>query len=187
MKPNNDHPERKDLNMAARTGRVPFAEHLKSCDSCSTLFAALKWLGPETGRLEEPLPRDLVRRHKAIPLLVASLRPASTMTASRVFDTWASRPALAVRQATFGVERRVRFAVAQYEIELVANRQIQGWELAIRVYEDGAITSRFVLQTGRRKLPVGCGECFVWSSPRPPRKLDLLSPDLRIRLESLPW
>lgn len=187
MKPNKNHPEREELIMAARTGRVPFTDHLQDCDSCRSLFVALKWLGTEAGQPEWTLPNELLRRHKAIPLLVASLRPARSVTASRVFDTWTSRPALAVRQAFFGVERRVRFAVAQYEIELVANRQLEGWDLAVRVYESGAITGRFVLQTGRRKLPVGCGECFVWSSPRPPRRLDLLSPDLRIRLEKLLW
>ncbi len=187
MKPNNDHPEREDLIMAARTGQVPFAEHLQSCNSCRSLFDVLKWLGAESGQLESKLPSELLRRHKAIPLLVGSRRPARSVTASRVFDTWISRPALAVRQAAFGVERRVRFAVAPFEIEFVANRQLEGWDLAIRVYENGAITSRFVLQAGRRKLPVGCGECFVWSSLRPPRKLELLSPDLRISLEKLPW
>ena len=187
MKSNKDHPERDELIMAARTGQVPFTDHLRGCDPCRSLFEALKWLGAEAGRPEWTLPRELLRRHKAIPLLVASLRPTRSVTALRIFDTWTSRPALAVRQAAFGVERRVRFAVAQYEIELVANRQLGSWDLAARVYENGAITSGFVLQAGRRKLPIGCGECFVWSSPRPPRRLDLLSPDLRIRLERLLW
>ena len=173
--------------MAARTGRIPFADHLERCKPCRSLYEALKWLGNDAGRVEWAPPGDLVQRHKAIPLLVASRRPARAVRAPRVYDTWTQLPALAVRQAAFGVERRVRFAVAQFEIEFVANRQLEGWELAVRVYENGGVTRRFVLQTGRRKLLLGRGDCFVWTSRRAPRKLGLLSPDLRIDLEDLPW
>ncbi|UCC43375.1 MAG: hypothetical protein JSU65_09530 [Candidatus Zixiibacteriota bacterium] len=184
---NSTHPDKIQLIQALRTGRIPFQDHLKACENCRTLVGILKWSGAGVGPLAWEPSEAAVRRSKAIARIDQSRKPLKTLTGAIIFDSWKSQPALAVRQAPFGIERRIRFKLQQYTMEFVGIRQMTGWEFVARVYDGDAVTRQFVLQTGTRKLVVGSGDCFHWHSQQPPRRMRLLSKLLGIDLGSLQW
>jgi hypothetical protein len=162
------------------------ASHIKNCHECRTLVEILRWSLDESGGPFEP-PTELLRRQKAIPQLIASRHPAESLPARLVSDSWGDHPAVAVREAPFGVERRLRFRAVSYVVELVADRRLEGWDFVARVYDGEILTRQFILKVGRRKLVPGRGDCYFWSSKRPPQRLQLLSGELRIDLEKVKW
>lgn len=187
MKRNISHPDRNELIAAIKAGEDKFADHLSACDRCRSFWELLTWSGFGPGQVTWEPPDDLVLKHQAVPLVVASRRPARRVHGQLLLDTWSDRPALAVRLAATGVERRLRFEAGRYVVELVANFVESEWEFVARVYDDQAIAKNFVLKVGGRKISAGRGDCFFWNSKRPPRRLSLLSPDLQVDLEDLQW
>ncbi len=181
------HPSKADLIEAIRSGKGRLGGHLANCRQCRIAYEILEWSGADHGRVVWEPPTDLLRKHKAVPQLVASRHPARAVRGLAVTDSWDDRPAVAVRQAPFGIERRVRFEAGEYALEFVASRRLGGWDFVARVYESERPSRQFVLKVGSRKLPAGAGNCFMWRSPRPPQSLILLSSDLRIDLGRLEW
>ena len=160
---------------------------MKRCERCRTLYQLLKWTGAEKGELVWEPSEELVNRSKAIARIAQSRKPARTIVGNVEFDSWGSQPALAVRQASVGLERRIRFAAGDFIIEIVGARQDSGWDFVARVYEDGKATRQFILQAGKRKLYPNQADCFLWTSRQGPRQLRLLSEDLAINLKGLRW
>ena len=182
-----NHATRTDLIEIIRRGDGRAAEHLAKCRQCRIALDIMRWSGCGRGQVEWEPSSELVQQLKAVPLLARTRRPRKAVRAVPVMDSWSDRPAVAVRQAPFGVERRVRFEVGEYTLEFVASRNLDGWDCVARVYKEGRPARRFILKAGSRNISAGPGGCFIWSSAKPPRRLAALSPELQIDLERLEW
>ena len=199
MEKGNRHPDRAEMLAAIKLGTVPFADHLKSCESCRQLFEILsqfgEWeVGKDTGdpgreagdiRFEAPL--DSVYRHRAIARLIQSRRPERTIDGKVAFDSWADLPAVEVREAALEGERRLRLTADRYTLELIGDRRLDRWEFVARVYDRKKVSSEFILQIGRKKLHPCSQACFFWDAKRPPRRIQLLSPSLKIDFGEVRW
>ncbi len=187
MKLSSKHPDLNDMIEALRTGDRRFARHLAECERCRSVWHLLDWSGAGAGRLEYETPDELIGDLQTIPRILRSRSPRKNMSGRMVLDSWRDRPAPAVREAPSGVERRVRFAASHFIVELVAKCLSSNWEFVARVYDGDSTTGEFILKVGHHELPAGRGDCYYWTSARPPRRISLSSPDLRIDLEGLKW
>jgi hypothetical protein len=139
--------------------------------------------------IESEHPTDtLISRCARIPLLEESRHPAQSRRGFLVSDSWAGMPAVAIRDAATGLERRLRLSCEDLILDVVAERRPKGWDFFARVYERGQVVSRsYVLQVGRRKLVAGSRDIYAWDSPHPPRKIRLLSGEVEVDFDDIPW
>lgn len=183
----NRHPDREEIFEAIKSGANPFADHLAECETCAQLFEMLKLIGQPTDRpAHATLPGNLYDL-KGIALRDSSRRPKRSRHGKLIHDSWANIPPVQLRGSAYRSERRVRFEFNNVVLELVIERTAGMFELVARAYENGAPSTEYLLQVGRRKLIPENHGCFYWMSDTPPRKLTLWSPETRIELGSLAW
>ena len=187
MKTDDRHPGREEMIRAIRSGSISFKSHLKQCQACRQVFELL------SKRIKKPMiepvdpPMRSVYRHMAVPRMIESRHPARTMDGNVVFDSWSQLPIVQTRDSGYGVERRLRFRADRFTLEFVAEHQQGRWQFVARVYDGCTVTPEFILQVGKTKLVPEGHRCFFWSSTRPPRKIQLLSPSVKIVLDGLSW
>lgn len=182
------HPSREDLIRILKNGRNRFAAHLRECADCREMFEMLKATQAYREQVTETVSPDLVERCAAIPLVGQSARPRRMQPGRVQFDSWSTLPALALRSIDLGGERRLRLSAGAYTLELVAQRQPDHWEFWARVLRKGTEPiPLFVIQAGRRKIVAGAHSVFAWSDHHPPRKISLVSADLRIEFQPINW
>lgn len=182
-----NHPDRIRMLKAIKSGKVPFALHLKQCESCRILYDLLASHGAAASpKLERPS-RAAVRQSALIPKLVQSRKPARAVPGRVEFDSWAQLPAMQIRQAPSDLERRLRLTAQGYTLELVADRKGRNWEFVARVYNKEQVCTEFILQVGRLKLGPEAHDCYFWTAAKPPRRLQLLSPALKLDFGEISW
>jgi hypothetical protein len=172
---------------AARSGTVPFGEHLKVCPQCRELFAMMKDLPKKRLQRLEHADPEAVASFAAIPIVVESRRAAARLRGTVRFDSWQELPAANLRDVATAVERRVALEADGVVLELSAERRSGEWEFVGRVYIDGAPTREYVLKAGRRTVAPDRNGYFYFTSSRPPGMLQLLSPAATIAFEKLSW
>jgi hypothetical protein len=183
-----NHPDRDELLRAIVSGSIPFKSHLARCESCRTLFELLSLHHTKAADpFISPPPVGALYRQMAISRLAASRNPERSATGSVIFDSWQDLPAAQTRNVAPGLERRLRLQSEHYLLELVGDRQLREWDFVARVYDRAQVTRQFILQVGRRKLYPEVQDCFYWSSARPPGRIQLLSPSLRIDFGNIKW
>lgn len=178
---------KEQMMKAIETGSVPFDAHLKECRSCSEMFEFLSSIDILQRRPLETASEGLISRFSLIPVLVGSYQPGQTVTGAVKFDSWSQLPALAARDGAKGMERRMQLKAGQITLELVAEHRPEGWEFTARVYDKRKVNSDFVMKIGRKKISAGLQSCFFWSSEKPPRRIQLLSPKVLIDFGPLSW
>ena len=181
------HPDRSAMLKAIESGKGHLQAHFRSCQECRELYELLSAF--HIARSVDPvLPSDeAMVKHEGIALMAASRVSARTVRGQLVFDSWHDLPAMAVRDAAIGIERRLRFRAGRLVLEFVAERQPEGWEFTAKVYENGRAVSDYVLKVGGRKLLPSVRHCYNWSGSHPPREFQLLSPSLRVDIGKLGW
>ena len=187
MSARNNHPGRTALLKAIESGKGHLTAHLRHCRECRDLYELLSAF--HVARSIDPLlPSDeAMVKQEGIALIAASRSPARTVRGQVVFDSWRDLPAMDVRDAAIGIERRLRFRAGRIVLEFVAERQPEGWEFTAKVYENGRTASDYVLKVGGRKFLPSARHCYNWLAPYPPREIQLLSPSLRVDLDKLGW
>ena len=176
----NKHLEREEILDAVARGVKPFAGHLNECPACSSLYEALRHFRGVGGEAMEQPSERLLEKLSAIPQLVGS-RPARVKVRGRVvYDSWHDLPVAQVRDAGTVRERRLRLAHGAISLEIVAERQTEGWEFTARVYDGENITCKYILKVGRERLAPETHDCYYFKRPTLPKILTLLSPDLQI-------
>jgi hypothetical protein len=181
------HPDRDDLLRAVRTGEVSFRQHLAECESCRNVYGLLL-LDEHLGLLNvsTPFPREL-SKHANLPLLKSDWIPRRTDIGKSVHDSWTGLPVTVTRDSAMGLERSLRFSSGPISLELVADRTPEGWRFAARCYRSGVPSGEFVLKIGRQRIAPGLHDCYSWTALQPPKKIQLLSPSLRLVLDTGTW
>lgn len=128
-----------------------------------------------------------VDRYCNIPLLFEKRSCATPVWGRTIYDSWAERPAMALRDTADGFIRRLKLKAGNLVLEIVAERRDNVWEFVARVYDRKEVTNSYVLKVGNRKLLPQTGGFFVWSSRIVPRILNLESFETRIDFEKLSW
>jgi hypothetical protein len=184
---NQHHPDRDQIMRAVETGKVPFADHLKSCEACRDLYELARMYRDANG-FTWPTPSDRqIERHAALPFLIGNWTSENATEGRVSLDSWKDLPASAIRDSAQGLERRLRLAAGPVELELVGERTLGGWRFVARCYREGSVTGEFVLKVGRRRMQAGRYECFRWTSDQPPRSVQLLSPSLEVVFDNIKW
>lgn len=174
------HPDRDQMLKAVDSGRTPFRSHLEQCEPCRLLYQLLShFRGQAPASLESP-PARSIDRAAVIPVLVRPGAPVRTDVGRLIFDSWQHVPAAQLRDASRGLERRLRFSFRDITLEIVAERRPDSWEFSARVYRGDNPSCRFVLRAGRLRVLCDEHECFFWSGRHLPRKLTLLSSEHQI-------
>jgi hypothetical protein len=172
---------------ALRSGDVPFHRHLEKCEVCRRDLEFLRLSNHlEALDLVAPSPRAY-HRHGALPLSVSNWLPRRTETGKLARDSWTGLPATVTRDSAMGLERSLRFTSGPISLELVADRTPEGWRFAARCYRGSAPSGEFILKIGGKRIPPGLYDCYAWTSLQPPRKIQLLSPSLRLVFETGSW
>ncbi len=181
-----EHPERGEMLRAVRTGEVPFQTHLDECEQCRTMFELMA-VSQTVGDISRTrVSSDSASSSAILPLLIGNWMPRDLVRGTSVLDTWQSNPA-ALRDSACGMERRLRFAAGDISLELVVERRPEGYRFVARCYKGGRASSEFVLKIGKERLSPEFRGCYFWTSNRPPRKLQLLSPSTNIECDSILW
>jgi len=181
------HPDRDEILRAARSGKVPFEKHLGVCASCRSIYNFLL-LDESLALLDgsTPLPGAL-HRHSCLPLSASNWLPRQTKTGKSVHDSWTGLPVTVTRDSAMGLERGLRFTSGTISLELVADRTPEGWRFAARCYRGAVPSGEFILRIGKQRLSPGLHDCYTWTSSRPPHKIQLLSPSLRLVFDTGLW
>jgi len=179
-----DHPDRNAMLRALVEDEIPFREHLKICDSCRTVFEWLR-LSRQMKALELATPSpSTYLRHGNLPLFASDWVPRRSLAGQSVYDSWTHLPATITRDSAMGLARNLRYTAGEVTLELVADRTPEGWHFAARCYRGASPSAEFVLQVGKRRMQPGLQYCYAWTAPRPPRRIQLLSPSLKLVVET---
>lgn len=126
-------------------------------------------------------------RWKTIPLLFSIGGIRRIEKGLIVHDSWASAPALALRDVVDGHIRRLELKSKKVSLEIVAERTWHDWEYTARVYSKNAIENRYVLSAGGVRLLPRSDGFYHWSSSRVPRSIRLISFESQILFERVAW
>jgi hypothetical protein len=126
-------------------------------------------------------------RLKTIPVLFSKDMARRIVKGVIISDSWASAPALALRDVADGHIRRLELKSNKVSLEIVAERTRQNWEYTARVYSRNAVENGYVLNAGGvRLLPLSDG-FYHWSSSRVPRTIKLISFNNIVVFERVVW
>lgn len=186
MKSSDRHPSRAQLIAAATSEPGRLGKHLQECAECREFFALVRRF-PLAGSVDFVAPsEDAISRWINTPLLAPPEGVRAKVAGRVVFDSWRERPA-AVRDIPEGLVRRLRLAALNLALEIVGERRHHAWQFVARVYRDRRVVTDFALKAGRQRLLAGEDGFFTWSSARPPRTVELLSPNEQVHFESVSW
>ncbi|HOP07792.1 MAG TPA: hypothetical protein PLF13_10935 [candidate division Zixibacteria bacterium] len=172
---------------AIETGHVTFLSHLKECKECRELFRILSEYQPQHTQPLTGSSESTIARVAAIPLLQSSHRPEQVIQGQATADSWAQLPAMQLREAPVGLERRICFKAGDIMLELSAERRSQGWEFVARVYDKDHISLSWVLKSGRQRFTPEKEGFFFWKAKNPPKSLSLISGKSQIEFDNLSW
>ena len=185
MKTPTNHPDRTALLAATHTPDADIARHLESCEHCRFLFALLQL--PAIDPIGDDLFSPAIYSSAAIAAYERARHPASHLLGSVAFDSWKEQPEAATRAVEIAEERRLSFSAGDYTLELVAEKERQGWACTARLYCKNKPQHHFILEVGRRKLHAESRRCYFWRMKTPPRSLAISSGDVRIDFGDIPW
>ena len=138
-----------------------------------------------TGQGQQPS-TDSIRRLAALPLLFEEAGQNSPQSGRVLFDSWA-HGGVALRDTTAGHVRRLRLGSGDIGLDLVAERQGDGWQFTARAHSGAKVAHDFVLKVGQKKLLPQSGGYYQWRARGVPRALELSSLDTRIIFEQIAW
>jgi hypothetical protein len=129
---------------------------------------------------------DAIERWKATPLLFGA--KGGRFEVGRVInDSWATAPAVALRDIVDGHIRRLELKAGKVVLEIVAERITDHWEFVARVQTGEKTDNNYILNIGRiRLLPYASG-FYHWSSSWVPRTIKLISFKRQIAFEKVLW
>ncbi len=172
---------------AIRSGVTPFQDHLDNCPDCNEMFLLLsRYACAGSAPLASSSPRQLGRLEK-IGRRMPSWSPSNVIQGILKVDSWALIPAVQLRDAAGGLERRLHLEAGDYSLELVAEQQRESWAFVARVYREGKVSHDFVLKAGAQKILAEDDGFYHWTSARTPRTLKLISEAFRIDFQKVSW
>ena len=181
------HPSRSALIKAAREGSTRLASHLKSCQSCRVLFEMFSQYDPADLSSLQRSSANSVARCRAIPLLEVTRRVLDRVIGRPTADSWAGLPAMALRDSSAGLERRLVLEANDVRLELVAERTASDWEFVARVYEHDEAVDQYVLKAGTCKVLPQAEGFYHWNATKPPKTIRLLGQQHQLDFEKLSW
>ncbi len=172
---------------AVETGVVDFRSHLKECESCRVLFELLsKFWTADAEELQKSSP-SLLKKIESIPTDSRKKHRTAVIKGQIVSDSWSHMEYVQLRGAATDLTRRLVLKAGRIKLELAAERHLDTWEFAARVYDHGRASGKFVIKIGGRKVSVGQSGFYYWSSKRPPAKIRVLGKSYIIDFEGLSW
>ena len=133
-----------------------------------------------------PLSPQAIERIGSIPLMFKD-SDLLQRTGSLIYDSWADKESLALRDITAHCVRHIILKAEKISLEIVAERRRRDWEFVARVYMGQKAVHDFVLKAGNRKLLPATGGFFRWTSKYVPRTVRLVSYRYNLAFEKLAW
>jgi hypothetical protein len=131
--------------------------------------------------------QDAIARLAAIPLLFDTPADTSREEGKISFDSWSHLSAVTIRDTSAGHIRLLKLKSRKITIELVAEKQHDGWEFVARIYKNKKIIHDFVLIANGKKHLASSGGFIHWSSKSVPKQINLLSFKSKLVFEGLKW
>lgn len=134
--------------------------------------------------LTEP-PDAWVARAKEIATAASPVSFIRSLLAKLVFDSWASPHPVGVRGEAAIEQRRIRFEAAPVAVDLRAEHLKSGWSFVAQV--TGVELSQAQLSADRKLLALDEHGICQWSTPKPPRKLAVVTSTHSVELPEITW
>lgn len=182
-----NHPNRKELIMAAKSGSNEYSEHFKSCDWCRTYFEMLKEFHVAGVLPLVDAPKNWVNKAAAVGDKVSVSRKLKSLVAILTFDSWAMPQPAGVRSEGVMQERRVRFEISGKIFDLRAEHRRNKWDFVARVTDGSGKSVDCTIVTGKKELNSNEDGFYLWSSVRPPSKFKLLTETGELEIPELSW
>lgn len=184
----NNHPDRVELFKAIKTKSKNVADHISWCEDCKDIFDILTLTVDQKELIDWSACEELTNKCSQIPKLISSRNPVNRITGSIKYDSWSQLQSAQLRDAAQGLERRFLLTGGIISLELVAERRPDGWDFTARVYKHKKpISSQFILKAARQTVFVNTTDGFSWFSHRPPKMIQLCSPEMQISFKGLIW
>ena len=181
------HPSRQQLISAAQTKQQTLHDHLAVCDDCRTLFELYRQF-PVTGELSlQDAPSGWIAKAKEIAVSSNPLTKLHGMIARLAFDSWSLPAAVGVRSQTVEQDRRLRFEIGPFLLDIRAERQSSGWDFTAQVTGDQPLGDGVILRVDRQEIKANELGFFQWSSGKPPRHISVNAGDVRLELPEMTW
>ncbi len=177
------HLSRRELLKAARNEAV--FPHLDECAECREAAEMLReFLVAGNIPLENP-PEGWVTKAAAIARKEPRARKKGI--AELIFDSWAAPKPVGVRGSDSLMDRRLRFESKELLFDLRAEKKKSGWSFVAQVHSLGGTDKHSRIQIGKNIIDHDAVGIFQWSSPRPPKKINLLVNDSIVEIPELIW
>lgn len=180
------HPDRKVLILAARKGMTNFQDHLESCEECSLLYNFWRAL-PSDEIPELPhVPQAWIERAAGLMSKSKKTSVLKRLKAKIVFDSWASLPAIEVRNAQTNV-RRLGFDVGQRRLDIQASRRNSDWQFVARFEDEQEGIKALLKVSSDRSILADDDGYFIWNAKIPPRSLSIELNDELYEIKDIKW
>ena len=187
MKTSRKHPDRRELLEAIASGLNPFKSHFRRCEGCRLYFELLSKFRLSGIDLLDRTSSGGLKDLESIAVLQHP-RPGDAVVRGVIaFDSWSDQSAVAWRDSSGSVVRRLKLHATSTTLELVAERQSGVWNFVARLYQDEQASSEFIIKVGRKRVAPRTLGYYHWTSKNPPRRLLLQSETAQIEFDSIPW
>ena len=180
------HPERKELIEAAKQEVTPLSKHLDKCDDCRLLFNFYRHI-PAGGLNELPsAPSIWIERAGTICTETSLANRVKRFRARLSFDSWASLPAIAMRNAPTNV-RRLSYDCGGNKLEIQGTKRPTDWQFVARFVDEG-IGHEAAIRLGKDSnvFPDEDGY-FIWTNIKPETALVVTFRDEVYDITDIEW
>lgn len=181
------HPTRQALIKAAQSGDSRIDKHIADCNDCRQLFELFRAF-PVTGELELPdAPAGWIAKAREIANSGAVAGWLKGMAAKLSFDSWTLPATVGVRSQNIEHDRRLQYEIGALLLDIRAEKQAAAWDFTARLSGEQADAKQFMLKIDRRLLAPDSLGFYHWSSPKPPKQIQLTDGDVVLDLPELTW
>lgn len=183
----NKHLSRKELIRLSNSLKVALPEHLSVCKDCSGLLELLTLFHVVGERHLEIAPTGWVEKAVAIAKPKRVKEAIRQLAAYLSFDSW-TQPNLAGVRSTGELEnRRIRYNVNEYSIDIRMEKQQTEYAFIATVSNKDERDPSFTLVSAGRSVVADEDGYYQWVSSRPPKRISFHSSNIIIHLPVTIW
>lgn len=181
------HPTRKELMTAAKSGKENLSAHLAKCTDCRELFELFRAF-QVAGEIPLPdAPAGWIAKANQIADAADPFTLLKGVIARLSFDSWTVPAAVGVRSQAVEQDRRLRFEIGPLHLDMRAEQSQTDWEFTAQITSTQSLEHEIILIADKAKIRPNSLGFYQWTSPKPPKQLQLVAGDLQFDLPEMTW
>ncbi len=183
----NKHLSRKELIVFSKSVAGALPEHLSVCKDCSGLLELFTRFQVAGERQLENVPAGWIEKAVAIAKPKRVKEAIQQLVAYLAFDSWTQPIPIGVRSMGQLANRRVRYNVNEYSIDIRMEKQQTEYAFIATVSKKDERDPSFTLVSAGRSVVADEDGYYQWVSSRPPKRISFHSSDIIIHLPVTLW